>query len=243
VSDNQYGGATTESASARRENLLVAQGAGGGRQRRVLSQRVDHLRHAARAREGRLAGKVKLVGFDASDKLVARSKDGKIDGLVLQNPFNMGYLAVKTMVRHLRGEKVEPASTPGRAWSQGEHGQPEMKELLEPDLEEGLPSGPVSGAERHARAAAASRAAWRSRSAPRARCATSTFASRRARSTRCRRERRGQEHAAEHAGGRAPRRRGVIELDGRALRAALARRRARDAGIAIVHQELSLCPT
>jgi len=30
-----------------------------------------------------------------------------MDGIVLQNPVRMGYLAVKTMVAHLRGEKVD----------------------------------------------------------------------------------------------------------------------------------------
>ena len=30
-----------------------------------------------------------------------------IDGLVLQDPVNMGYLGVKTMVAHIKGEPVE----------------------------------------------------------------------------------------------------------------------------------------
>src|SRR5438477_22987 len=53
------------------------------------------------------AGKVKFVGFDASPNLVKGLRDGNIDGLVVQDPVRMGYLAVKTMVTHLKGEKVE----------------------------------------------------------------------------------------------------------------------------------------
>ena len=53
------------------------------------------------------AGKVKFVGFDASDTLVKGLADAHIDGLVLQDPVNMGYLGVKTMVAHLKGRKVE----------------------------------------------------------------------------------------------------------------------------------------
>ncbi|MBN1939917.1 MAG: sugar ABC transporter substrate-binding protein, partial [Candidatus Aminicenantes bacterium] len=34
-------------------------------------------------------------------------RDGHIQGLILQNPVKMGYLGVRTIVRHLRGEAVE----------------------------------------------------------------------------------------------------------------------------------------
>jgi ribose transport system substrate-binding protein len=60
VSDNQYGGATAETAYKAAENLLVAR---KGRRRRLLLQRVDDLRHAARARgrEARGRGPVRRV--------------------------------------------------------------------------------------------------------------------------------------------------------------------------------------
>jgi ribose transport system substrate-binding protein len=82
-----------------------------------------------------LAGKVKLVGFDASDKLVAGLKDGKIDGLVLQNPLNMGYLAVKTMVQHLKKESIDKLIDTGARVADKENmDSAELKELLKPDL-------------------------------------------------------------------------------------------------------------
>ena len=52
------------------------------------------------------AGKVRFIGFDASDTLVKGLNDGHIDALVVQNPVNMGYLGVKTMVDHLQGRPV-----------------------------------------------------------------------------------------------------------------------------------------
>ena len=53
------------------------------------------------------AGKVKFIGFDASDTLVKGLSDGHIDALVVQDPVKMGYLGVKTMVDHLQGRPVE----------------------------------------------------------------------------------------------------------------------------------------
>jgi ribose transport system substrate-binding protein len=53
-----------------------------------------------------LAGKKKFVGFDASPALLAALGKGGIDALVAQNPAKMGYLAVETAVKAIRGEKV-----------------------------------------------------------------------------------------------------------------------------------------
>jgi ribose transport system substrate-binding protein len=50
---------------------------------------------------------VKFVGFDFNPRLVESLQAGKLDALVVQNPRRMGYLAVKTLVDHLRGQRVE----------------------------------------------------------------------------------------------------------------------------------------
>jgi ribose transport system substrate-binding protein len=52
------------------------------------------------------AGQVKLVGFDASPTLVSALKDGKLFGLILQDPFDMGYQAVLRAVDHLEGKPL-----------------------------------------------------------------------------------------------------------------------------------------
>jgi ribose transport system substrate-binding protein len=62
---------------------------------------------AARAFEQRrLAGKVKLVAFDAAQSEVDALKRGTIQALIVQNPFKMGYEGVKAAVQAIRGEKV-----------------------------------------------------------------------------------------------------------------------------------------
>jgi ribose transport system substrate-binding protein len=55
-----------------------------------------------------LAGKVKFVGFDSSDKLLEGLRNGQVDALVLQNPRLMAYLAVQQCVHALRGQPVTP---------------------------------------------------------------------------------------------------------------------------------------
>jgi ribose transport system substrate-binding protein len=47
------------------------------------------------------------VGFDTSPTLIEDLQAGNIDSLVVQNPFRMGYLAVRTVVSQLRGNPPE----------------------------------------------------------------------------------------------------------------------------------------
>jgi ribose transport system substrate-binding protein len=51
---------------------------------------------------------VKLIGFDASEFLLTALRDGDSDGLVVQDPYRMGYLGVCTLVEHLEGANVTP---------------------------------------------------------------------------------------------------------------------------------------
>jgi ribose transport system substrate-binding protein len=58
-----------------------------------------------RALEGlNRVGQVKLVGFDANPDLVSALKAGKLHGLVLQDPFDMGYRSVLRAVDYLEGK-------------------------------------------------------------------------------------------------------------------------------------------
>jgi ribose transport system substrate-binding protein len=59
-------------------------------------------------RKSGVQAKVVVVGFDTSPKLVEELQNGTIDALVSQRPHRMGYLAVETTLKHLRGEKIEP---------------------------------------------------------------------------------------------------------------------------------------
>jgi ribose transport system substrate-binding protein len=136
VSDNQYGGATTESASAASESLLVAQGADKDNVAGVFCPNESTTFGMLLALERtKLAGKIKLVGFDASDKLVKALKDGNVHALVVQDPMKMGYLAVKTIIAHLRKQSIEKVvDTGARVVEKDNMDSPEVKELLSPDL-------------------------------------------------------------------------------------------------------------
>ena len=81
-----------------------------------------------------LAGKVKFIGFDPGPQLVQALGDGKIHGLVLQDPVAMGYLSVKTLVAHLRGQQVERRVATGEVMATRENmNRPEIKKLLDPE--------------------------------------------------------------------------------------------------------------
>jgi len=140
VSDNQYGGATTESAFKKSESLLLAHkaqtGAVGGIFTPNESTTFGMLQALQKSNTNK---KVKFVGFDASDKLVEALKSGDINGLVVQNPFNMGYLAVKTMADHLRGKPVDKRiDTGSRLVTKENLDDPAVKEVMQPDLKKWL---------------------------------------------------------------------------------------------------------
>ncbi|MEP6663828.1 MAG: sugar ABC transporter substrate-binding protein, partial [Verrucomicrobiota bacterium] len=59
--------------------------------------------------------------------------------LIVQNPVKMGYLAVDTMMKHLRGEKVEKRIDTGVVVVTKENmDTPEMKDLLNPPFDQYL---------------------------------------------------------------------------------------------------------
>jgi ribose transport system substrate-binding protein len=52
-------------------------------------------------------GGVAFVGFDASQALIDALSQGKIQGLVVQNPVMMAEMGIKTIVKHLEKQPVE----------------------------------------------------------------------------------------------------------------------------------------
>lgn len=57
-------------------------------------------------RDSDKAGTVKLVGFDNSKEEIEFLESGVVQALVVQKPFNMGYLGIRTLVEALRGRRV-----------------------------------------------------------------------------------------------------------------------------------------
>jgi len=105
VSSNQYAGATRDTAKSATENLLNRY---GNEIDGLFTPNESSTAGALLALEdaGR-AGKIRFVGFDTSDIFVQALRDGKLQGVVVQNPFRIGELGVKTVVAHLLGRPVE----------------------------------------------------------------------------------------------------------------------------------------
>jgi ribose transport system substrate-binding protein len=59
---------------------------------------------------GLTRNQVKFVGFDTNQRLLENLRTGAIDGLIVQDPFAIGYLGVKTLVDALQGNLVAPRS-------------------------------------------------------------------------------------------------------------------------------------
>jgi len=142
VSANQYGGADVEGAYKKSEAMLSGFKRGDGTlgvDGIFTPNESTTLAMLRVLQDNGWAGKVKFVGFDASDTLVKGLSDAHLDGLVLQDPVNMGYLGVKTMAAHLRGEKVEARVDTGvRLITRERMNDPDAKELLHPDLSKWL---------------------------------------------------------------------------------------------------------
>jgi ribose transport system substrate-binding protein len=81
-------------------------------------------------------GKVKLVAFDASSATLDGLRSGDIQGIVVQNPFLIGYTGVETLVAHLRGKPVEQNIDTGcQLVTPDNVGTPEVAELLHPPVD------------------------------------------------------------------------------------------------------------
>ena len=142
VSANQYGGADVEGAYKKSEALLSGFKRGDGRldvDGIFTPNESTSLAMLRVLEDNGWAGQVRFVGFDASDILVKGMADAHIDGLVLQDPMNMGYLGVKTIVAHIHGEPVEKRIDTGvRLVKREDMNDPAAKELLHPDLSKWL---------------------------------------------------------------------------------------------------------
>jgi ribose transport system substrate-binding protein len=85
------------------------------------------------------AGKVTFIGFDTSETFTEAMKNKQLHGIVVQNPFNMGYLGVRTMVEHLQGKPVEKRIDTGVTMVTPDNiNAPEIQTLLHPPLDQYL---------------------------------------------------------------------------------------------------------
>lgn len=138
VSSNQYVGADVEGAYKRIEALLsqhVKPDRSLGIDGLFAVNESSAFAMLRVLQDNRWAGKVHAIGFDASDNLIKGLRDGHLEGLIVQDPVRMGYLSVKTLVSHLKGEKVERRIDTGVGLiTRDIMDQPEIQQLLKPDL-------------------------------------------------------------------------------------------------------------
>jgi ribose transport system substrate-binding protein len=82
-------------------------------------------------RAGDSGKRVHLIGFDASEPIIAGLRQGSIDGVILQNPLKMGELGVKTLVQYLEKQPVERRISTGEALATPENmNTPDIKSLV-----------------------------------------------------------------------------------------------------------------
>lgn len=136
LSTSQYAGATIEKAFQSAQNLLNRYAEVDA----VFCPNESSTQGMLRALQtaGR-AGDVVFVGFDSNETLLAAMRKGEIHGLTLQDPFNMGYLGVKTAIEVVKGNPVEARVDTGVKMLTPENmDEPAMKALVNPPLEKWL---------------------------------------------------------------------------------------------------------
>lgn len=137
ISSNQYSGATRDTAKSAAENLLDRYG--NDLQGMFTVNESSTAGTLLALEDSGRAGKIHLIGFDNSDIFIQAMKQKKLDGVVVQNPFRMGELGVKTMVDHLRGKPVEKVIDTGVTLiTPANVDTPDAQTLLHPPLEKYL---------------------------------------------------------------------------------------------------------
>ena len=136
VSSNQYGGATVSSALPKAQNL-IARFKGNGNNLSINgifcpneSTAVAMLRVL---QDGHYAGKVKFVGFDSAPPLTDAIEKHEMDGLIVQNPYKMGYLGVTMLVNYIHGKpQVKRVDTGATLVTPANIKQPKIQKLVNP---------------------------------------------------------------------------------------------------------------
>ena len=137
ISTDQYAGATRETAKRASENLLNRF---GDQVQGIFTPNESSTAGMLLALEdiGK-AGKVSFVGFDVSQRFIDALNAGQLHGIVVQNPFNMGYLGVKTMVDNLLGRTVDKKIDTGvMLVTKDNMATPDVQTLLHPPLDQYL---------------------------------------------------------------------------------------------------------
>jgi ribose transport system substrate-binding protein len=132
LSSDQYAGTSESTALDKGQQLLLKYGKDVNGVFAVNENSAAGMLKALE--EAGLAGKIVFLGFDSSDNMVKALRSGEMQGVVLQDPVNMGYQAVKTMVAQLSGQPVAKRIPTGEAMATKDNmDNPHMTKLLHPE--------------------------------------------------------------------------------------------------------------
>lgn len=138
ISSDQYGGATRETAYQTSQNLLNRHGRDVNGVFAPNETTTIGMTKALRDL-GKGGGTVKMVGFDANAQSLQDLKAGDMQGIVVQNPFRMGYDGTLMVMKSLQGQPVEKRVDTGVTLVTLDNlEQPAIKELIHPPLEQYL---------------------------------------------------------------------------------------------------------
>jgi ribose transport system substrate-binding protein len=127
----QFGMADAARSRAAAENILTAHPDLAGL---FASSEAASIGAVQATRSSGLSGKLKLVTFDFSQTHVAALKDGTIDVMLVQDPFRIGYEAVKSLASKLNGQAPpRRLDLPVRSIVKSDLTKPDVQALLFPD--------------------------------------------------------------------------------------------------------------
>lgn len=135
-----YAKASQATAMSRAENILTSHPDLTG----MFADNESSSMGASLALKARAETRVRLVAFDTNEQLIADLRHRHIDGLIVQDPFKMGYEATRAIALKLKGEpypsKVDSGVT---LVTRADLERPEIIPLLFPDVKRWLGDVPV----------------------------------------------------------------------------------------------------
>jgi ribose transport system substrate-binding protein len=137
ISTDQYAGATRDTGKRASENLMNR--FGSEVQAIFTCNETSTAGMLLTLEDMKKAGHVAFVGFDANEAFVEALRSKHLNGIVVQSPFNMAYLGVKTLVEALRGQSVPRRIDTGVTLVTPDNmDTPEVQALLHPPVEKYL---------------------------------------------------------------------------------------------------------
>jgi len=137
ISSDQYAGATRDTAKTAAENMLNRYG--DDIQGIFTPNESSTLGTLLALEDLHRSGQIRFVGFDTSDALLDAMRAKKLDGIIVQNPFKMGEIGVKTIISAIQKKSFENRVDTGETLITSENLEaPESQALVHPPIDKYL---------------------------------------------------------------------------------------------------------